>query len=172
LSAHELKKAVDMRPIGIMISAMKTPLVVLAFSLVAASLTVQAADMPPGGFAGSWKANFAKSKFPGPPPQVDECTIDPDGTVTINEVNSEGKHITWHYKPEQGKAVSIVGRDNTTVLVKKINDHTNEQVWTSNGKTNKSTAVLSKDGKTTTFNMDGTDKDGKPFHETVVYDKQ
>jgi hypothetical protein len=30
---------------------------------------------------------------------------------------------------------------------------------------------VSKDGKTTTFTMDGTDKDGKPFHELVVYDK-
>jgi hypothetical protein len=155
-----------------MISAMKKPFLALAVSLMAASMTVQAADMAPGGFAGTWKANFAKSKFPGPPPQVDDCTIDADGTVTINEVNSEGKSITWHYKPVEGQAVPIVGRDNTTVLVKKINDHTNEQIWTSNGKTNKSRAVLSKDGKTTTFNMDGVDKDGKPFHETVVYDKQ
>jgi hypothetical protein len=151
---------------------MKIRLMVLTFSLVAISLTVKAADMPAGGFAGTWKANFAKSKFPGPPPQVDECTIDPDGTVTINEVSPEGKSITWHYKPIEGQAVPIVGRDNTTVLVKKINDHTNEQTWTSNGKTNKSKAVLSKDGKTTTFNMDGIDKDGKPFHELVVYDKQ
>jgi hypothetical protein len=151
---------------------MKKHLLVLALFLVAISLTASAADMPAGGFAGQWKANFAKSKFPGPPPQVDECTVDPDGTVTVNEVNSEGKHITWHYKPEEGKAVRIEGRDNTTVLVKKVNDHTNEQIWTSNGKVNKSKAVLSKDGKVTTFNMDGTDKDGKPFHETVVYDKQ
>jgi hypothetical protein len=152
---------------------MKKHLLVLALSLFAISVTVKAADMPAGGFAGTWKANFAKSKFPGPPPQVDDCTVDPDGTVTINEVSPEGKHITWHYKPEVGKAVPIIGRDNVTVLVKKINDHTNEQIWTSaDGKTNKSKAVLSEDGKTTTFHMDGVDKDGKPFHETVVYDKQ
>lgn len=151
---------------------MKMRLVVLALSLVVISLTVKAADMPAGGFAGTWKANFAKSKFPGSPPQVDMATVDPDGTVTINETNSEGKSISWHYKPIEGQAVPIIGRDNTTVLVKKVNDHTNEQIWNSNGKTNKSKAVLSKDGKTTTFTMDGTDKDGKPFHELVVYDKQ
>jgi hypothetical protein len=101
--------------------------------------------------------------------KTDHCTIDADGTDTINEVNSEGKSITWHYPPVEGQAVPMVGRDNTTVLVKKINDHTNEQIWTSNGKTNKSKAVVSKDGKTTTFNMDGVDIDGKPFHETVAY---
>lgn len=151
---------------------MKTRLLILTFSLVAISLSVRAADMPAGGFAGTWKVNFAKSKFPGKPPLVDMATIDPDGTVTINETNSEGKSTTWHYKPIEGQAVSVVGRDNTTVLVKKVNDHTNEQIWNANGKTNTSKAVLSKDGKTTTFTMDGTDKEGKPFHELVVYDME
>jgi hypothetical protein len=152
---------------------MKTRLLLLlAFSLVAISLTVKAADMPAGGFAGTWKVNFAKSKFPGPPPQVDMAIIDPDGTVTVNETNSEGKSTSWHYKPVEGQAVPVIGRENTTVLVKKVNDHTNEQTWNANGRNNKSKAVLSKDGKTTTFTMDGTDKDGKPFHELVVYDKE
>jgi hypothetical protein len=151
---------------------MKTRSLILTFSLVAISLSVRAADMPAGGFAGTWKVNFAKSKFPGKPPLVDMATIDPDGTVTIDETNSEGKSTTWHYKPIEGQAVSVVGRDNTTVLVKKVNDHTNEQIWNANGKTNTSKAVLSKDGKTTTFTMDGTDKEGKPFHELVVYDKE
>jgi hypothetical protein len=151
---------------------MKTHSLGLAVLLAAVSLTASAADMPAGGFAGTWKANFAKSKFPGPPPKIDMATIDPDGTVTVNETTSEGKEITWHYTPVEGKAVEVIGRENTTVLVKKVNDHTNEQVWTSNGKTHKSKAVLSKDGKTTTFTMDGTDKDGKPFHELVVYDKE
>ena len=151
---------------------MKTRSLILTFSLVAISLSVRAADMPAGGFAGTWKVNFAKSKFPGKPPLVDMATIDPDGTVTINETNSEGKSTTWHYKPIEGQAVSVVGRDNTRVLVKKVNDHTNEQIWNANGKTNTSKAVLSKDGKTTTFTMDGTDKEGKPFHELVVYDME
>jgi hypothetical protein len=151
---------------------MKTRWLILTLPLVALSLTLQAADLPAGGFAGTWKVNFAKSKFPGPPPQVDMATVDPDGTVTINETNAEGKSSTWHYKPVAGQAVAVIGRDNTTVLVTKVNDHTNQQVWNSNGRTNRSKAVLSKDGKTTTFTMDGTDKDGKPFHELVVYDKE
>jgi hypothetical protein len=166
------RKSIDTPPIRIIISAMKTRLMILAFFLMAASLTLAAADMPAGGFAGAWTANFAKSKFPGPPPQVDMCTIQPDGTVTINETNSEGKSTTWSYKPIEGQAVPVTGRDNVTVLVKKVNDHTNEHTWNFDGRPGKSKAVLSRDGKTTTFTMDGTDKDGKPFHEVVVYDKQ
>jgi hypothetical protein len=100
------------------------------------------------------------------------CTIDADGTVTVNETNPEGKSTTWHYTPVEGQPVQVTGRDNVTVTVHKVNDHTNEHTWDMNGKPAHSKSVLSKDGKITTFTMDGTDKDGKPFHEMVVYDKQ
>jgi hypothetical protein len=158
--------------IGIIISAMKMRMLFLPFVLLAVSLTLAAANMPVGGFAGTWSANFAKSKFPGPPPKVDMCTIQPDGTVTINETTAEGKVITWTYKPIEGQPVQVTGRENVTVTVKRVNDHTIEHTWDFNGRPGKSKSVLSKDGKTTTFTMDGTDKDGKPFHEVVVYDKQ
>jgi hypothetical protein len=130
------------------------------------------AQMPAEGFAGKWKVNFAKSKFPGPPPQVDECTVDPDGTVTVNETSADGKSTSWHYTPVAGKAVAIDGRDQSTVIVKRVNANTREQIWNFNGRAARSKAVLSAHGKITTFTMDGTDKDGKPFHELVVYDKQ
>jgi hypothetical protein len=151
--------------------SMKTTLQMLAAVFIFLAVSQLQAQMPAGGFAGSWKANFEKSKFPGPPPKVDECKVDADGTVTVNETTSDGKDLSWHYTPTPGKAVSLVGRDGT-VRVKKINSHKNEQTWDFNGRTAKSSAVLSTDGKTTTFTMDGTDKDGKPFHEVVVYDKQ
>jgi len=150
---------------------MKTTLQMLTAVFISVAAIQLHAQMPAGGFAGNWKANFEKSKFPGPPPKVDECKVDPDGTVTVNEINAEGRSLSWHYTPVAGKAVSLVGRDGK-VTVKKVNSHKNEQTWDFNGRTAMSTAVLSKDGKTTTFIMDGTDKDGKPFHEEVVYDKQ
>jgi len=151
---------------------MKTRLVLLTLALFAISVSAKPADMPAGGFAGTWKVNFAKSTFPGPPPKVDMAIVDPDGTVTVHEINSEGKSIDWHYKPIEGQAVPVIGRDNTTVTVRKVDSHTNEHIWNFNGRAAKSKAVLSEDGKTTTFTIDGIDKDGKPFHEMVVYDKQ
>jgi len=167
------EKEIDKASIYLMISAMKRCLLLSpSFALLAVWLALAAAGIPAGGFAGTWAANFEKSKFPGPPPKVDMCTIDTDGTVTVNETNSEGKSTSWHYTPIQGKPVPVVGRENTTVTVTKINDHTNVHVWNINGKVANSKSVLSKDGKTTVFTMDGVDKDGKPFHEMVVYDKQ
>ena len=166
------RKHIDTGLICTMISTMKIRLALLAISFLAASLAAQTAGIPAGGFAGTWSANFAKSHFPGPPPKVDMCMIDPDGTVTVHEVNSEGKDIQWHYTPIQGKPVSVVGRDNVTVTVRKVNDHLNQHIWNIEGRPAQSKSVLSADGKTTTFTIDGTGKDGKLFHEVVVYDKQ
>jgi hypothetical protein len=144
----------------------------LPLCLLIASVAAYAAGIPAGGFAGTWSANFAKSKFPGSPPKIDMCIIDPDGTVTVNETNSEGKSSSWHYTPVEGQPVQVTGRENTTVIVKKVDAHTMEHTWNRNGRPATSKSVLSKDGKTTVFTIDGTDKDGKPFHEVVVYDKQ
>ena len=155
-----------------MILTMKIRRLLLPFALLTVSLVVGAEGIPAGGFAGAWAADFSKSRFPGPPPKIDTCTIDPDGTVTINETNFEGKSTSWHYTPEEGKPVRVVGRDNVTVTVKHVNAHTNVHTWDMNGRPAKSKSVLSKDGKVTTFTMDGTDKDGKPFHEVVVYNRQ
>ena len=159
---------------------MKSVTMKLAVSLVAAPVLslamlsqLNAQDTPAGAWAGTWKFNLEKSKFPGKPPVADQVTVDPDGTITVDETNSSGKSTSWHYKPQPGTAVPVVGRgDNVTVLVTAVNPHRNEQVWNFNGREAKSYAILSKDGKTQTFHMSGTDKDGKPFSEVVVFEKQ
>jgi hypothetical protein len=151
---------------------MKRRLLLLPFSVLAFALAANAAAVPVGGFAGSWSANFEKSKFPGPPPKVDGYVLDQDGTITVSETGADGHSTSWHYTAEEGKAVPVIGRDNVTVTVHKVSDHVITHSWNMNGKPAKSKSVLSKDGKTTTFTMDGTDKEGKPFHEMVVFDKQ
>jgi len=151
---------------------MKLRCLALTLFLLATPGALLAKDIPAGPWAGTWSFNLQKCKFPGNPPQKDEVTIAPDGTVTVNEVSSEGKNITWNYKPQEGVAVPVQGRENVTVLARKVNAHRTEQTWNMNGKPAKSFAILSKDGKTQTFTMDGVDKDGKPFHEVVVYEKQ
>src|ERR1700683_5170441 len=149
---------------------MRSGSIILTLSLLAIPLTTSAADIPAGAFAGTWNFNLEKSKLPGPAPKVDMFTMDPDGRVTIHETNSEGKSSSWTYKPQAGQAVPVEGRGpNVTVTVSKVNDHRTEQIWNFNGRAAKSFAILSQDGKTQTFHMEGTDKDGKPFHEVVVY---
>ncbi|HTZ60531.1 MAG TPA: hypothetical protein VMB49_20620 [Acidobacteriaceae bacterium] len=134
---------------------------------------LSAQDVQAGLWAGTWKFNPAKSKFPGNPPQVDQVTIDPDFTITVEETSSTGKQSKWSYKPQQGKAVPVTGRgENVTVIATKVSPYKTTQVWNYNGKPAKSYATLSRDGKTQTFHMSGTDKDGKPFTELVVFEKQ
>jgi hypothetical protein len=152
---------------------MRSGWLLLTLSLFSVPLTTSAADIPAGAFAGTWKFNLAKCKFPGPPPQVDMFTMDPDGRVTVHEISADGKNSTWTYKPQAGQAVAVEGRGpNVTVIASKVNAHRTEQIWNFNGRAAKSWAILSEDGKTQTFHMEGTDKDGKPFQELVVYEKQ
>jgi hypothetical protein len=159
---------------------MKFSVMKVAFSLLAMPVLLlaipfhlSAQDTPAGAWAGTWKFNPEKSKFPGKPPQADQVTIDPDGTISVQETNSAGKTSSWSYKPQQGKAVPVEGHgENVTVIATKVNPYRTEQIWSYNGRPAKSYAILSKDGKTQTFHMSGTDKDGKPFEELVVFEKQ
>lgn len=153
--------------------AMKSRRLILILSLLTLPLMIIAGDIPAGAFAGTWKFDLSKSKFPGPPPKVDMFTMAPDGRITISETDAQGKSSSWSYKPQEGQAVPVEGRGpNVTVTAHKVNDYRIEHTWNFDGRTAKSYTILSKDGKTQTFQIAGTDKDGKPFEETVVYEKQ
>ena len=132
-----------------------------------------AEDIPAGAWAGTWVASTAKSKFPGTAPKLDQVTIQADGSIAVHVESADGKIADWSYKPQVGKFVPIQGRDNATVKIVKVSDYRLNQIWNSKGKITKSHATLSKDGKTQTFYAaPGKDKDGKPFQEVVVYEKQ
>jgi hypothetical protein len=149
--------------------AFKLTLILL---LVALGMRVYAEDIPAGAWAGTWKFDPARSKFPGPPPQADQIITQPDGTILVHETSAEGKTRDWSYKPQVGKAVAVQGHgENVTVLVKKVNAHRMEQTWDYNGKPATSYATLSRDGKTQTFHVMRT-KDGQPFEEIIVFEKQ
>jgi hypothetical protein len=159
-------------------SPMKLRFVAASLFLCAAPLIAVAQDMPAGAWAGTWVANDAKSKFPGPPPKLDQVIIQPDGSVAVHVVSADGKTSDWSYKPQVGKAVPIQGRDNTTVEVIKVDDYLNNHVWNHEGKITHTHSTLSKDGKVQTFyGAPGTYRapgatEAKPFSEVVVYDKQ
>jgi hypothetical protein len=159
---------------------MKSASLKLAASLLlfAAPMIALAQDMPAGAWAGTWVANTAKCKFPGPPPTLDQVTIQPDGSVAVHVVSADGKTTDWSYKPQLGKAVPIQGRDNTTVEIVKVGDYRNNQIWNHEGKITHTHSTLSKDGKVQTFygapgtyRAPGATK-AKPFSEVVVYEKQ
>jgi hypothetical protein len=155
---------------------MKTKLqscfLLLILFLLAVPPVATAEDIPAGAWAGTWVAG-AKSKFPGPAPKLDQVTIQPDGSIAVHVVSSDGKTVDWSYKPQKGAFVPIQGRDGVTVKIIKVSDYRLDQVWKSKeGKITRSHATLSKDGKVQTFYAaPGKDKEGKPFQEVVVYEK-
>ena len=141
--------------------------------LITCTATIVAEDIPAGAWEGNWIANTSKSKFPGTPPKVDQVTIQADGSIAVHVVNAEGKISDWSYKPQKGQFVPIQGRDKVTVQIVKANDHQLNQIWNADGKITRTHATLSRDGKIQTFyGSPAPGKDGKPFQEVVVYEKQ
>ena len=129
-------------------------------------------------FSGNWKVNVAKSKYdPGPPPKSQTSKIDAkEGGLqfTNDGVNAEGKptHSEWSGKFD-GKDNPVKGDPNRdTAALKKIDDHTFEITNKKAGKvTTTIRAVFSRDGKTRTQTVKGTNAQGNKVNNTVVYEK-
>jgi hypothetical protein len=74
----------------------------------------------------------------------------------------DGKDVPWEGNP-----------DADTALAKKIDDNSYENIWKKGGKTTiTAKAVVSKDGKTLTVTLTGTDSKGRTVNNTAVYDRQ
>ena len=155
---------------------MKRRMFVLAAIVLGLSVnTTFAADV----FSGNWKLNLNKSKFdPGPPPKGPNYlrieAIDGGLKFTNDGVNAEGKptHNEWSGKFD-GKDNPVKGdptRD--TAALKKIDDYTLEAVSKKDGKVvNTNRSVYSRDGKTRTATIQGTNAKGMKVNNTVVYEK-
>jgi hypothetical protein len=155
----------------------------IAMLVVLVSATaVLAAD----NFSGTWKLNVAKSKYsPGPAPQSGMTKLEAtaDGLkIVADGVNAEGKKTHTEYTAKfDGKdypdKVQVDGKPDPTgadmISIKKIDDFTFEATTKLKGKVLLVTRnVVSKDGKTRTQTATGTNAQGKPVNNTVVYEKQ
>jgi hypothetical protein len=144
---------------------MKRILVALLF----VGLVALAADNP---FVGTWKLNVAKSKFQGgTPPQSETVTIEADGKVTVSGTDSKGQAVNWSYTATPGGTDTITGIPDSSVMeVRKENmvDHT----WKMGKENSKGHGVLSKDGKTMTYSLQGTDGEGKKIKNTEIFERQ
>jgi hypothetical protein len=143
---------------------MKTKLIALLF----VGAVAFAADNP---FVGTWKLNVAKSKFQeNTPPQSQTVTIDADGKVSVSGTDSKGQAVNWSYTATGGTDTITGIPDSSVMEVRKDNvvDHT----WKMGKSNSKGHGVLSKDGKTMTYTIQGTDAEGKKFKNTEIYEKQ
>ena len=127
---------------------------------------------------GSWKLNVAMSKFSGPAPKsVTRVYAETaDGTnLEQKTVGADGKEMSMHVTIKyDGKDDPVTGNpDADTVAGKALDAHTTHFTMKKGGKVVGTVhRVLSADGKTLTVNNKGKHADGKPYDDTLVFDKQ
>ena len=145
------------------------------FGTLALGVALWAADP----VVGSWKLNVAKSKYsPGPAPKSATITYEDtaDGLKRTGEtIDAEGKKTSFEYTAKyDGKDYPVTGSDVfDTISIKRINDHTVASTLKKAGKVvSTSRRVTSKDGKTMTLTINGTNAEGQKTHAVAVYDKQ
>jgi hypothetical protein len=127
---------------------------------------------------GTWKLNVAKSKLSGTAPRSGTrvYTETANGTTLDQKlVGADGKEMSMHVTLKyDGKDYPVTGNPNgDSVAGKVINAHTTDFTIKKDGKTVGSVhRVVSADGKTLTVHNKGTHADGKPYDDTLVFDKQ
>jgi hypothetical protein len=133
-------------------------------------------------YAGTWKANIAKSTYqPGPGPKESIRVHEDRGngfwSITTDGINAEGQknHGAYVYKPD-GKPYPVSGMNQTvaaTITLTVVDPFTVNFTQSVNGKpvaTGKRT--VSKDGKTMVIESKGTNASGQPVSSTVLWEKQ
>jgi hypothetical protein len=128
---------------------------------------------------GTWKVNAAKSKYdPGPPPQSLTVKVEPAGQgekVTAEIVNADGSRTTTVYTANfDGKDSPLTGSQvANTVALKRTDARTTVRTDKKDGKVVQTlTRVVAQDGKTMTVTVKGTNAQGQPVNNVIVFDKQ
>jgi hypothetical protein len=130
---------------------------------------------------GTWKRDVAKSKStpPGPNPVTSLTTVREasDGGVKVNSTGQrkDGTAINSSYTAKyDGKEYPVTDAPWDTISIKQIdaNTFTTETKKTGGKYHATGRTVVSKDGKTMTVTGKGTDAEGKPMTNKIVYEKQ
>jgi len=147
----------------------------LVFALLGFAATLVAADPT----LGTWKLNAAKSKYsPGPAPTSATITYEEtaDGIKRTGEnVLPDGTKTSLEYTAKyDGKDYPVTGSETFDMIaLKRINDRTVESTLKKSGKVmTTARRVVSKDGKTMTLTITGTNAKGQKVKNIAVYDKQ
>ena len=159
---------------------MKRILVFFAAVVLAALVTgVLLAQSDP--FVGTWKLNTAKSKYSlSPAPQNMTQTVEAQGNgvkVSSEGTAADGSHTAYSYTANyDGKDSPISGTGPAgadAIALKSINPNTTTLTLKKAGKVIRTgRSVISKDGKVRTITAKGTNANGQPGSDVIVYDKQ
>jgi hypothetical protein len=154
---------------------MKARMLLLTTALCFAGTALSFAQGP---HMGTWKLDEAKSKTPAGLPKNSTVIYAADGDkikVTTDGTSGDGKpmHTEWTGKFD-GKDYPCTGDPSMdSRSYKVINEHTLELTNKKDGKVTTSGKVeVSKDGKTRTVLLTGTDSSGKKLSGVTAYNKQ
>ncbi|MBI2681332.1 MAG: hypothetical protein HYX25_10060 [Candidatus Solibacter usitatus] len=155
---------------------MKNNVARLVIWVALASVAMFAAD----NTVGTWKYNAAKSKSTSANPiksQTDVREATPDGGAKLTRTTQYTDGTTASYSVSfkyDGKEYPATGAPYDSVSVKRIDANTYSfETKKAGGKYHmKGQTVISKDGKTLTQTIRGTDAQGKPVTATAVFEKQ
>ena len=141
--------------------------------LFGAALVLAAQSEHVTPFTGTWKLNVPKSHFnPGPPFKSFTITFTPDGTRHLHLTGPDGQLREVVLPWSDGKEVSVEGMGNATAA-SKIQGRTFHDIWKVNGKITEDVhGIVSPDGQTLRTTVDGTDNQGRPYHNELTFDKQ
>ena len=127
---------------------------------------------------GTWHLNVAKSTYsPGPAPKSQVLTIEAAGAgekVTSESVSATGaKTVSVYTANYDGKPYPITGSEIAdTVTLKPVDANTSERTDSKGGKAVQTfIRVVSKDGKTMTVTIKGTNAQGQAVNNVVVFEK-
>jgi hypothetical protein len=131
---------------------------------------------------GTWKLNVAKSKWVNvQPPKSETRTIETQGNgakYTFEGVAADGSHFEWGFTTNyDGKdsAISGVGAPNggDAEALTRVDANTTKATTKKGAKLiQRTTAVVSSDGKVTILTSKGTNAQGHATSSTTVFDKQ
>ena len=158
---------------------MRKPFTLGAIAAVAVVLTALPVLGQSSPLAGTWTMNAARSKFsPGPAPTSSTLKwerVAGGFKFSVDQVNAQGQAThTENLEKDDGTEGQIQGAQTpTTRFLRRIDDRNYEDGDKVNGKaTTSRRLVLSPDGKTLTVTMKGTNAQGQPLNNVVVYEKQ
>ena len=159
---------------------MKRVLMFVAIAILAV-VSSSAANAQTNPLVGTWKLNLTKSKYdPGPAPKSLTRKVEAQGDgvkYTFDGVGADGKPLAYSF------AVKFDGKDNPimgsmpsgadSISAKRVDANTYDATLSKGGKVvGASHVTVSKDGKTTTVESNGTTAAGAKAHDVQVYDKQ
>jgi hypothetical protein len=133
------------------------------------------------GSVGTWKYNTEKSKITvgtntlKSRTDVVEATSDGGVKITRTEERTDGTKYNFSYTCKyDGKECPVTGGNFDSASYKRVDANTtNLEIKRNDGTLHQTgKAVISKDGKTRTVTIKGTDLKGKPIAGTMIYDKQ